>query len=296
MTRLFIFGLGYSATAIANEAQKLGWAVAGTVRESDKAGPLMNRGIEAAQFTGGDLPDVVTDRLRAADHLLISIPPGDVGDPVVGGVARCFDECRQRPKRITYLSSLSVYGDFNGAWIDEDAKTRPTSKRGRERLGAEKAWQDLGQRHSIPIDILRLAGIYGPGRNTLLRLEAGTARRITGTGHVFNRIHVTDIARIALALMQREGGEGGIFNVCDNEPLAQEAVVAFAATLLGIDPPPGIQLDDAGLSPLGRSFYEENKRVSNSRVLAATGLDLCYPTYREGLTALAASPAPGSSE
>ncbi len=294
MPKLFIFGLGYSATAIAAEARNHGWSVTGTVREADKIGPLKDAGIDTALFTGGDLPVAVADKLRMADHLLVSIPPGDAGDPVVSGFARHLDADGRRPTRITYLSSLSVYGDFGGQWIDEDANTAPTSKRGIQRLKAEMAWQDLGRRHGIPVDILRLAGIYGPGRNTLLRLEAGTARRITGTGHVFNRVHVADIARLAVALMQRDG-EGEIFNVCDNEPVAQEEVVAFAANLLGIDSPPGIPLDDAGLSPLGRSFYEENKRASNRRVLAATGLDLCYPTYREGLTALAANPAPGSS-
>jgi nucleoside-diphosphate-sugar epimerase len=287
MTKLFIFGLGYSATAVANEAQILGCSVAGTVREFGKAGPLKDRDIETAQFTGGDLPDAVADLMRDTDRVLMSIPPGDAGDPVVGGLARYFDDGGQRPKRVAYLSSLSVYGDFNGAWIDETAKTDPASKRGRERLCAEAAWRHFGQRYDIPVDILRLAGIYGPGRNTLLRLQAGTARRITGTGHVFNRIHVADIARIALALMQRDG-EGGIFNVCDNEPVAQEVVVAYAANLLGIEPPPAIPLDEAGLSPLGRSFYEENKKVSNRSALATTGLELRYPTYREGLTALAA--------
>ncbi len=292
MTKLFIFGVGYSATEIAVEAQNLGWSVAGTVREPDKAGPLVAAGIDTVEFTGGDRPDAVPDTiaglLRDTDHLLMSIPPGDAGDPVVGGLARYLEERGQGPKRITYLSSLSVYGDFNGAWIDESAATEPTSKRGRQRLKAEAGWRDFGERHNIPVDILRLAGIYGPGRNTLLRLEAGAARRITGTGHIFNRIHVADIARLALALMRRDDDDGGIFNVCDNEPLAQETVVVYAANLLGLEPPPGIPLDEAGLSPLGRSFYEENKKVSNRRVLAATGLDLRYPTYREGLTALAA--------
>ena len=146
----------------------------------------------------------------------------------------------------------------------------------------------------MALDIFRLSGIYGPGRNQLVALGAGTARRINKPGHVFNRIHVADIARIALALMQRDG-EGGIFNVCDNEPVAQEVVVAYAANLLGIEPPPAIPLDEAGLSPLGRSFYEENKKVSNRSALATTGLELRYPTYREGLIALASNQAPGSS-
>ncbi len=286
MTSLFILGIGYSASEIARRARDLGWAVAGTTRDAAKAAHISGAGIDVAIVSGNDFPPDVADKIANADHILISAPPGEAGDPVIGPVTHILDARKTIPTRITYLSSLSVYGNFDGDWIDEDAASDPASSRGQMRVAAEAAWQNLGALYNIPVDILRLAGIYGPDRNILLRLKAGTAKRITGTGHVFNRIHVADLAGMCLALMQRQGTNGGIFNICDNFPTAQEDVIVFAADLLGIEPPPATLLADAGLSQLGRSFYEENKRVSNERVLAATGHVLKYPTYREGLTSL----------
>ncbi|MBL4758220.1 MAG: SDR family oxidoreductase [Rhizobiales bacterium] len=287
MTSLFILGIGYSASEISRRAQNLGWAVAGTMRDAGKAKQLSATDVDVTVVSENDFPPDVSNKLANADHLLISVPPGEAGDPMIGAVTQIFATRKTHPARITYLSSLSVYGDFDGALIDEDAGTEPASKRGQVRVAAETAWQDLGARHNIPIDILRLAGIYGPDRNILLRLKAGKVKRISGTGHIFNRIHVADLSDIAIALMQRQDANGGVFNICDNFPTAQEDVIVFAAGLLGIEPPPATSLEKSGLSQLGRSFYEENKRVSNARMLAATGHTLIFPTYREGLTSLA---------
>ena len=191
-------------------------------------------------------------------------------------------------KRILYLSTIGVYGDWGGAWVDEASETRTRTPRGRWRLAAEAQWRALGAARGIPVDLLRLAGIYGPGRNALLKLREGDARRIVKPGQVFNRVHVDDIAEV-VRLLVGAGGPGGVWNVADEEPAPPEDVIAFAAALLGIEPPPEEPFDGAVMSEMARSFYEDNRRVRIDKLKRELGFRPLYPTYREGLRALAAA-------
>lgn len=226
--------------------------------------------------------------LREPDlHLLISAPPSDTGDPVLAVLA---DRLRAACPTIAwagYLSTTGVYGDHQGGWVDEDTPVQPQSERTRRRVQAEQAWLEWGHEAKVPVNVFRLAGIYGPGRNQLVSLREGTARRITKQGQVFSRIHVDDIATVLEAAMERRPASR-IFNVCDDEPAAPHEVVAFAAGLLGIAPPPLEDYETARptLSPMAAGFYQESKRVRNERIKQELAIRLAYPTYREGLSAL----------
>ena len=214
----------------------------------------------------------------------MSIPPDAAGDPVLRHFGQEIARAPQL-ERIIYLSTIGVYGDHGGGWVDETTVPRPVNERSRERLAAEQAWQALAARTGKSLQILRLAGIYGPGHNALVALRNGTARRIVKPGQVFNRIHVEDIAR-AVAAARAAAGKSAVWNVSDDEPAPAEDVVAYAAGLLGIAPPPEIAFDAADLSPMARSFYGESKRVANAAMKARLGVELAFPTYREGLRQL----------
>ena len=206
---------------------------------------------------------------------------------------RCCGSSAPRSKRrkscasIVYLSTVGVYGDHGGAWIDEDTPLNATSERGRRRVAAEEAWARFGEARGITVQRHRLAGIYGPGRSAIDDLRDGTARRIIKEGQVFNRIHVEDIAGAALAGFEHPE-EAGAFNVCDDEPCPPQDVVAHGAGLLGVEPPRAVPFAEAQLSEMGRSFYAENKRCSNRRLKERLGYRFRFPTYREGLAAIAA--------
>jgi nucleoside-diphosphate-sugar epimerase len=194
-----------------------------------------------------------------------------------------------KPRSVVYLSTVGVYGDHGGAWVDEESECRPFSKRSRERLLAENEWRRFGAESGAPVAIIRLAGIYGPGRGPFEKIKAGTARRIVKPGQVFNRVHVDDIARIVEAAFEKRAD--GIFNGVDDEPAPPQDVLLYAAELLGLPPPPEVQFDNAKLSAIARSFYAESKRVRNDKVKRALGVTLRYPTYREGLRATLAEAA-----
>ncbi|MEK9725956.1 MAG: SDR family NAD(P)-dependent oxidoreductase, partial [Rhodospirillaceae bacterium] len=187
-------------------------------------------------------------------------------------------------------STTGVYGDTGGAWVDETAPASPDVGRSRRRAEAEAGWRDLAVRHDLPLHTFRLAGIYGPGRNVLDQARAGTARRIVKPGHRFSRIHVDDIARVLLASMARPD-PGAVYNVCDDEPAEPAEVTAFACALLGIEPPPLVPFEEAAraMTPMGRTFWTDNRRVRNDRIKRELGVDLAYPTYREGLRAIYAA-------
>jgi dTDP-4-dehydrorhamnose reductase len=226
-----------------------------------------------------DAPSAVLSR---ADHILASIPPSESGDPIL---TRFHDALASaKPRSIVYLSTVGVYGDHTGAWVDETSECRPVSKRSVERLQAETAWRRFSDETGVPVAILRLAGIYGPGRSPFEKIRSGTARRIVKPAQVFNRIHVDDIAAAVEAAFDRRAG--GIFNVVDDEPAPPQDVLAYAAHLLDLPPPPEIPFEHADLSPMARSFYGENKRVRNDKLKHDLGVRLAYPTYREGLRAL----------
>ncbi len=281
--RLFIFGLGFSGSAFAATMRDSATGIGGTVRDAGKAAALRGDGIAALPFDGTRQGEGVADALRETTHLVISIAPGEGGDRVL---RHYRDAILAAPSLqwIGYLSTVGVYGDHGGAWIDEDTPPRPRRGRSEERLAAEEAWTDLAREKDVPLGTFRIAGIYGPGRNALVNLDQGKARRLVKPDQVFNRIHVADIAATLAAAAAAPATR--IYNLADDEPAPPQDVVACAAGLMGVDPPPEIPFEEAELSPMARSFYGENKRVSNARIRTELGVDLRYPTYREGLAAL----------
>ena len=274
--RLFCFGLGYTARALAAPLQEQGWRIAGTCRDAEERAEMIALGYEIHGFDD-------TAVLAGTTHLLTSVPPGRDGDPVL---MRQGDAIARLPglRWAGYLSTTGVYGDRNGGWVDEESPLRPTGPRGQRRVAAEAGWRALG----LPIHLFRLAGIYGPGRNALETVRRGQARRIVKPGQVFSRIHVDDIAAVLRASMKMRS-PGAVYNVCDNEAAPPQDVIAFACGLLAGAPPPCIAFEQAELSDMARSFYRDNKRVSNRRIKDELSVTLRWPNYREGLRGLLAS-------
>jgi nucleoside-diphosphate-sugar epimerase len=275
---LFAVGLGYCARRVI-ERGRLGPA-AGTARTAAAVEAWRRSGVAAFLFAGSQFEAGIAGALRSADVALVSIPPEAQGDPALRALSALILEAGVG--RIVYLSTVGVYAEVDGAWVDETSPTA-TTPRALARLGVEAAWRDLGERGGIPVDILRLAGIYGPGRSAFDRLREGTARRIIKPGQVFNRIHVEDIARAIEAVVAARR-PGAIYNVADGAPAPPEDVIAYAAELMGLAPPPEEPFASAGLSGMARSFYESNRRIRPDK-LRAIGWTLLYPTYREGLAA-----------
>jgi nucleoside-diphosphate-sugar epimerase len=280
--KLFCFGLGYSALALAEPLLAEGWGVAGTCRTAETQGELLRRGIAAHLFERGrSLADRAFDGVT---HVLHSIPPDDQGDPVLTMHGAMLAPLRQL-RWFGYLSTTGVYGDRGGDWVDEHSDLQPTGERGRRRVAAEVGWSRLLHAGGLPLHVFRLAGIYGPGRSALDSLRAGTARRVIKPGQVFSRIHVADIVQVLRASMARPN-PGAVYNVCDDDPAPPWEVIEYAAELLGVPPPPAVPFEQARLSDMARSFYDDNKRVRNDRIKRELGVQLKYPSYREGLRAL----------
>lgn len=287
MSALFCFGLSYTAAAyIAHYGAQFD-RITGTVRTPDKAARLTAQGFGGRHTHASVFDDreTVTAALKRANLVIVSIPAGADGDPALTLYADALRNA-ERLEQIVYLSTIGVYGDHAGAWVDETAPCNPVSPRSRERLQAEQEWLALGEQTGVPVAVFRLPGIYGPGRNALINLVRGEARRIIKPGQVFNRVHVHDIAQAIEAAHVRRAG--GIFNICDDEPAPGQVPVAYAAGLLGLTPPPEQALDDIKdtMSPMALSFYAESKRARNTRMKHELGVTLAYPTYREGLRAL----------
>lgn len=278
--KLLIMGYGFSSQAIAQAAEKEFVQIAGTTRSAEKFDKLEADGVQPVVFTvDGDMAGV-TAFLEQATHLLVSIGPGEDGDPVLNALGNAITDAPHL-RWIGYLSTVGVYGDHNGAWVDEDTPPKPVSKRSIQRVAAETAWQELADKRSIPLAVFRLSGIYGPGRNAFMNMEKGTARRLVKPGQVFNRIHREDIGQaVALAM---KGNIGGIFNITDDEPSPPQDVVTYAHELAGRTPPPETDFETAELTPMARSFYGENKRVSNARSRQVLGMTYRWPNYRTSL-------------
>jgi len=282
---LFCFGLGYAAGFLARALAAEGWRIAGTSRDAEACTRLAAQGFDMHLFAPDQLlaaPAVAA--LASATHLLSSVPPDAAGDPVLAAHGADIAALK-RLRWVGYLSTTGVYGDRGGGWVDENSALMPSGERGRRRLAAEAAWLDLWRRHGLPVHVFRLAGIYGAGRSALDTVREGRGRRIDKPGQVFSRIHVADIAATLRASMVRPD-PGAAYNVCDDDPAPPEAVIAHACALLGIAPPPLVPFDAAELSPIARSFYDDNKRVSNRRIKQELGVRLRYPSYKEGLRAL----------
>jgi nucleoside-diphosphate-sugar epimerase len=282
--RLFVFGLGYTGlTLVRGHHSAFTW-IGGTVREPSRAEALASEGIHARLFGIEGADPAITADLARADAILVSIPPSGAGDPVLVRMATAI-AAAPASCWIGYLSTVGVYGDRGGAWVDETTPPAPVSERSGERLAAEGAWLAFGRRSGRAVHLFRLAGIYGPGRNALARLADGTARRVVKPGQVFNRIHVDDIATALMASMRRPR-PGAVCNLADDEPAPPQDVIAYAARLAGVEPPPEIPFGSARLGEMAVSFYAENKRISNRLLKEELGIRLRYPSYREGLEAL----------
>lgn len=281
----FFFGLGFSSThaanALRNGARTVG--LFGTVRTPEKAERLRSNGIAAHVFDGTAPGPTLGPDLRQSSHVIFSIAPGAEGDPALFHHRADLDAA-DRLEWLCYYSTVGVYGDFGGAWIDESAPLVPRNERSDRRVLAEQEWRDYAVARGVPLTILRLAGIYGPGRSTFDKLREGTSRRVVKPGQVFNRIHVDDIARVTA--LAAEARLAGTFNLSDDQPAPPQDVIVHAAAMLGVEPPPEIAFETAEMTPMQRSFYADNKRVSNAAIKQALGTELLYPTYREGLAAI----------
>ncbi len=292
VSKLFCFGLGYVATAFARTVADH-WRIAGTRRTpggSSTAWPSQDAsdvvGWDAFTYDGGPLSADAMAALGNSTHLLFSIPPDERGDIALRSLAAASAQM-QHLHCAVYLSTTGVYGNTEGAWVDETAPLQPTSGRGRNRVVAEQQVRDWAGQQEVPLFIFRLAGIYGPGRSALGQLKAGTARRIYKPGQVFSRIHVADIVQALSAAFDNPAKEG-TYNLCDDAPAAAWEVIAHAARILEMPPPPVVPIHTAALSPMARSFYADCRRVRNDRLKRDLGVTLKYPTYKDGLAAIAA--------
>lgn len=279
----FCFGLGYSALVLARRLKAKGWRVGGTCRSAEKQARLRDEGIAAHLFDRERPLEDPRAALRDVTHLLSSVPPDAEGDPVLDAHGAALDALSPGFAWIGYLSTTGVYGDRCGAWVDETSALNPSGERGRRRVAAEAGW--LGLRHKA--HLFRLAGIYGPGSSALDTVREGRARRVVKPGQVFSRIHVEDIAGVLEASMARPD-PGAAYNVCDDDPAPPADVITYACELLGVTPPPEVPFEQADLSPMARSFYDDNKRVDNAKIKRVLGVTLRYPDYREGLRAILA--------
>ena len=284
---ILILGLGYSASFFARAALARGWDITGTVRSAEKAARLSHEGFRTLVFDGLAISPELAKAVAKADAVLVSVQPAEDGDPVLGPL-RATLMAAPNLRWIGYLSTIGVYGDQGGAWIDEATPPAPTNARTRQRVAIEEAWLTLGRDSGKPVQIFRLSGIYGPGRNAIGKLREGKAARLVKPGQVFNRIHVDDIAGVLMASLAKPRN-GAIYNVTDDEPGPPQDVITFAAELTGLEPPPETPFEQAKLSPMAAAFYSENKRVSNVLVKRELGYAFRYPTYREALRALAAA-------
>ncbi len=282
---IFFFGLGFSARAALAHLRygERTVNVSGSVRGENKANLLTREGVDAHVFEGIVPGATLGPSLRQASHVVLSIAPGEAGDPALIHHRADLDAA-DGLEWLCYYSTIGVYGDFGGAWIDESAPLVPRNQRSDRRVLAEQAWRDYARERGVKLAILRLGGIYGPGRSAFDKLRDGTARPIAKPGQVFNRIHVADIGRVtALAAAARLDGT---FNLVDDAPAPPQGVILHAAGLLGVTPPPVEDFASAALTPMQRSFYADNKRVSNAAIKQALGIELLYPDYRNGLAAI----------
>lgn len=281
--RVVVVGCGYSGSAFVRRIAGRATSVVATSRSPRRFPELAALGATPIAYDGAGPSADLAAALAEATHVVASAPPDADGDPLL---RHHRGDLVAAPSLVWmgYYSTVGVYGDHGGAWVDETSECRPTAERGVRRIEAETAWLDLAEGDGVPVAVLRLAGIYGPGRNAFVNLADGSAKRVVKAGQKFSRIHVGDIAGATIAAAAALAS--GVFNICDDEPAPPQDVVAYAATLMGIEPPPEVPFESAELSPMARSFYSESRQVSNAKLRTALGYAMLYPTYREALTAL----------
>ncbi|MBT5551600.1 MAG: SDR family oxidoreductase [Nitrospina sp.] len=278
--RLFCFGLGFSSSALADRLLPKGWDVSGTCREGDNTSQKKN----TCLFDGTHPTPEISQAISQATHLLITIPPQTSGDVVLKSFAEEISQASHL-QWIGYISSTGVYGDSDGEWVGETSPLRGSTDLNRQRIEVESAWLKMGKDFGLPVMIFRCVGIYGPGRNLLVSVKQGRARRIDKPGLVFSRIHAEDLAQTLEASMKNPQ-PGEIYNVSDDCPCPPAEAVEYACDLLGVKPPPMVPYEKAELSPTARGFYNTNKRISNKKIKEELGVKLRYPDYRSGLDAL----------
>lgn len=277
---LLIFGFGFTSEAVADRLQEKFTRISGTTRSSEKFEALSRKGVEPILFDGETASPQIMAAMENATHLLVSIGPNSNGDPVLNALMK-NPELFKHLQWIGYLSTVGVYGNHDGQWVNEETICKPVSKRSKERISAEAEWLHSGVQTGVPVAIFRLSGIYGPGRNTFMNIEKGKARRLVKPDQVFNRIHREDIAQaVDLAI---EKTAGGIFNITDDLPAPPQDVVTYAYQLMGKQPPEEIDFASADLTPMARSFYGENKRVSNDKSKTQLGMVYAWPDYKTSL-------------
>ena len=274
---LLSLGHGYTAQALATRLLPQGWTILGTYRDPAQEAAFRAQGITPVRW-----PIKFDTILSDVTHVLTSIRPDKEGDPVLRLGKDALQKAAPNLKWIGYLSTTGVYGDMDGGWVDEDTPLDPGGHRGKMRVLAEAEWQALPD---LPRHIFRLAGIYGPGRGPFAKLRNGTARRIIKKNQVFSRAHVEDIAQVLEASMNTPN-PGRVYNVCDDSPAPPQDILAYAAELLGMDPPPEIPFEEAEMSPMARSFYSDSKRVRNDRIKDELDVTLKYPNFRDALKAM----------
>jgi len=276
-----VLGPGFTAKPIMQQLKNDNWQVSGSFRRQEARDNLVDTGYRAFDIMSDNAADI---ELETVTHILTSISPGKAGDTG-------FEYITKHKDRLSglewagYLSSTNVYGDHKGGWVDEATPTNPSLERGIKRVDAEKEWQAFADKKDVPLHIFRLAGIYGPGRNAVRSVLNGKARRVIKEGQVFSRIHVSDI-REAVTRAANSDLPSEIFNLADDMPAPPQIVIEFAAGLLGIDPPPVQNWEDADMSPMARSFYMESKKVKNDKVKRLLEMELAYPDYITGLKSL----------
>lgn len=285
---LVVFGLGFTSEAFLRFAEGRFSSVVATVRSAEKAVRKTKPGCEVLVFNEESADPKISEALSKADAVLISAGPDEKGDPVLRRFAHDI-EASKSIGWIGYLSTIGVYGDADGGWVDESVPPNPSHARTQRRVEVEQEWLALSARSGKATQIFRLAGIYGPGRNPIINLDQ-RAQRVIKKGQVFNRIHVDDIAQVLLASIAKPR-QGAVYNVSDNEPAPPQDVLLFAAEVTGREPPPEVPFEQAVMSEMARSFYADNKRVSNRLIREELGVELRYPTYREGVGSLASGPS-----
>lgn len=283
LPHLLIFGFGYTAHFLAKKMRQTNFSVTVTTRNTEILGYDSQCDCEVILFS----QQSVEKALATASHILISTPPTlEHGDPVLNQFGALLTKHTNNLKWIGYLSSTSVYGDHQGDWVDESSQSIAAGELGMRRLVAENDWRYFAQTHQLPLTIFRLAGIYGPERNALVRLRAGKKDTVVKEGHFFSRIHVDDIVLAILAAMQNPKKDLSIYNVADDEPAPNYIVDEYAASLLQFPLLKRVAYELSGLSPMAKEFYSHNKRVSNAKLKKELHLQLAYPTYKQGLSHL----------
>ncbi len=287
LPHLLCFGLGYCGRSLSDHLLRAGWRVTGTRRSVDHSAENAGSAVKEIEFPGApdDLGEI-REALLQATHVISTAPPSDEGDPVLNRLRSDFENSNHL-EWIGYLSTTGVYGNTDGAVVDESTPVNPSGIRGSRRVTAERQWMALHEQHDLPVHIFRLPGIYGPARSTFDQLRKGKARQIHKPGHRFNRIHVEDITTTLTASIKKPD-PGNIYNVCDDLPMEPAEVTRYAANLMGMTLPPLVSFDEAkaDMSAMALSFWQDNRQVSNAKIKTELGVSLRYPDFRTGLDAI----------